>query len=419
MRLKRNHLFPRVRVARGPVTDNSPLLHNWLATLSCALLIAMLAWMPKTTAAQQSAISRPNVAVMDHFTLNEHFRALGFKVRGGIARFKSESSSNNNFRSLPHFSSSFAVGGVVYPYTMLGYAPPSGRTAHLHSVIVPLRMRFKYFGKNQDVNVDFDPRDAVKNIVNSPMYQDAQFPNGVGQFADLMQRATFWNKMDPEREWHVRMARPKVMPTIDIEVTPETGTLSQDSNGNLFGDVLIDFLDSQARTIIQLTPIDSDEVPIFVTQNVTAEALGYHSAFSVANPDGSETLQTMIYTSWLDPRLVDPLFADVSTFNHEEAEWINDPFINNVVPDWMYPPPTDPRSVCSFNPYLEVGDPQGNGATYDDFPTVVITIDGVGYHLQQLVMLPWFADEQPSSAENGWYTFPAPGSLTVPARYCP
>jgi hypothetical protein len=68
-----------------------------------------------------------------------------------------------------------------------------------------------------------------------------------------------------------------------------------------------------------------------------------------------------IYTSWLDPALVPPIFADVSTFNHELAEWMNDPFTNNVTPDWYYPPPTDPATVCSQNPFLEVGDPQAMG----------------------------------------------------------
>jgi hypothetical protein len=383
----------------------------------CALLFAMLAAAPKTAIAEAASASPSTIVVMDRASLQRHLKALGYRARGGVERSKSDG-SDSQYRSLPHFSSSFSVHGVTYPYTMLGYAPPSGRTAQLRSVIVPLRMRFSGFGPNGDVAVDFDPKDAVKNIVNSPMYQEAQFPNGVGQFGDMMQRATFWNKMDREREWHVQMADPRSVPTIDIEVTPETGTLFQDTSGNFFGDVLIDFLDSQARTIIQLARIDPDELPIFVTQNVTAEALGYHNAFSVSNEDGSETLQTMIYTSWLDPRFVDPLFADVSTFNHEEGEWLNDPFVNNAVPDWVYPPPSDPRAVCSGNPFLEVGDPQGNGPTFDDFPTVVVTIKGVPYHLQQLVMLPWFADEKPSSAENGWYTFPAPASLTVPAVYC-
>jgi hypothetical protein len=381
---------------------------------ACALLVAMLAAMPNTAAAQGASGSA--VRVMDRAAFQTRLKALGYRKRGGIARDKSDS-RDSRFRSFPRFSSSFSVGGFTYPYTMLGYPPRSGRPSQFHSVIVPLRMRFVGFGPNQDIAVDFDPKDAVTNIVNSPMYEEAAFPNGFGQFGDMLQRATFWNKMDPNREWHVRMAEPQVRKTIDIEVTPETGILFL-VNGTFFGDVLIDFLDSQARTIIQLSGIDPDELPIFVTQNVTAEALGYHNAFSVSNDDATETLQTMIYTSWLDPRLVDPILADVSTFNHELGEWLNDPFINNIVPTWMYPPPNDPRSICSGNNLLEVGDPQGNGPTFVDFPTVVVLVDGVAYHLQQLVMLPWFADERPSSAENGWYTFPAPGSITSPAVYC-
>jgi hypothetical protein len=207
------------------------------------------------------------------------------------------------------------------------------------------------------------------------------------------------------------------MHTIDSEVTPETGKLFQ-SGSDFFGDVLIDFLDSQARTIIQLTGLDPDEVPVFVTQNCTAQALGYHTAFSVPNDDGSETLQTFIYTSWLDSALVDPIIADISTINHESGEVFNDPFTNNVAPDWRYPPESDPRAVCSFNPLLEVGDPQGNGPAFDDFPTVVIFLNGFPYHLQELVMLPWLADEVPSSAENGWYDFPATTNIHAPAVYC-
>jgi hypothetical protein len=207
------------------------------------------------------------------------------------------------------------------------------------------------------------------------------------------------------------------MRPVDIEVTPETGTLFQ-IGADLFGDVFIDFIDSQELTILQLTNLDPDEVPIFVTQNVTAEALGYHTAITAFDDADGEILQTYIYTSWLDPRLVDPIFADVSTINHELGEWLNDPFINNIVPTWRYPPESDPRAVCSGNPFLEVGDPEGNGPTFRDFPTVPIMIDGVTYHLQDLVMLPWFAREIPSSAQNGWYDFPATTFIKAPAVYC-
>jgi uncharacterized protein Usg len=251
------------------------------------------------------------------------------------------------------------------------------------------------------------------------MYRDASFVNGTGQFGEMMQRAAFWNKMDSGKKWSVKMAKPRVLEPIDIEVTPETGALFQDASGNYFGNVLFSLIDAFAREIIQLDHLEPDELPVFVTKNVTAEALGYHSAYPVHHPDHTVTLQTFIYTSWLDPALVDPIIADVSTFNHENLEWMNDPYASNVVPVWMYPPASDPRTVCSYNNLLEVGDPQGNGPTFDDYPTVVVPIDGVQYHLQQLVLFQWFTDEVPSSAENGWYTFPDPTSVTSPATYCP
>jgi hypothetical protein len=376
-----------------------------------------LALTAHSTTAQSKPGSHGAVVKLDRQALQEHLRALGRRAHGGIPVSKLNSPAAN-VQSLPYFSSSFSVNGVTYPYTMLGYPPASGQTAHLHSVIVPLRMSFVGFGRQGEISVDFDPSVAVANIVASPIYQNAPFPNGVGQFGDMLQRTTFWNRMDAEKQWHVRMAAPRVMPTVDIEVTPETGILYQDSSGNYFGDVLFSFIDAEAYTIIQLKANDPDVLPIFVTQNVTAEALGYHSAYFVSTPGGGEAVQTYIYTSWLDPSLVDPLFADISTINHEVGEWLNDPFISNLVPDWKYPPPGDPRVSCSHNPFLEVGDPQGNGATFDDFPTVIIVLNGFAYHLQQLVMLPWFADEVPSSAQAGWYTYPAPEDLTVPAKYC-
>lgn len=384
------------------------------ATLARCLCLSLLCLSAAAQAAAPSA--RAQIIQMDRPTLHQHLRALGHKRLGGVPRAMSES-HDPRYRALPHFSSSFSVGGVTYPYTMLGNPPQAGGTTHLKAVIIPLRMNFSGFGSDGSVSVIFDPAKAVNNIVNSPIFRDAPFLNGNGQFGEMMQRATFWNSMDEDKTWRVRMVPPRVLRTIDIEVTPETGTLSQ-SGSAYFGDVLIDFLDAEAQTIIALSGIAADEVPIFVTQNVTAEALGYHEAYATAQSTAATTLQTLIYTSWLDPALVDPIIADVSTINHELGEWLNDPFTNNVVPVWAFPPASDPNSSCSGSNLLEVGDPEGNGATYVDFPTYVVTLDGVDYHLQDLVMLPWFADQTPSTAYNGWYDFPAATLITAPAVYC-
>jgi len=341
----------------------------------------------------------------------------------GIDKSKTDRDDGNT-KSFPHFTSSFTVGGhnaftgQVFPFTMVGFPPASGKTATFRSVIVPLRMNFVFFGDGLDRV--FEPTRAVNNIVASPLFNDARFVNGVGQFGDQLQRATFWNKMDKEHRWHVIMDRPRIAKPVTIEVTPEIGALIQisDDPNDLIGEILFDAMDSQIHTILQFLDLKPDEVPIFVTDSVFNEALGYHDAFTVRNDDGTETLQTFLFTSWFSADQLGDLLADISTINHELAEWMNDPFVNNIVPTWRYPPEEDPRAECSFNPFLEVGDPQGNGPTFDDFPTIVVPLNGFRFHLQQIVMLPWFADESPSSALNGWYTFPDPTSLREPAVYC-
>lgn len=259
---------------------------------------------------------------------------------------------------------------------MVGYPPASGRSANLRSVIVPLRMHFVYF----EQDAVFDPDKAVNNIRKSPMFRDGAFPNGVGQFGDMLQRATLWNKMDPQRRWHVTMDRPRIAPTVDVLVEPDIGELLQLSSdpNDIIGNIRIGAMDSTIHTILQLTDIGPDE-------------------------------------SWLEPALVGDLLADVSTFNHELGEWLNDPYVNNIVPDWTYPPL---NTECSFNPYPEVGDPQGNGPQFFDFPTVPIPLNGYTYHLQNLVMLPWFTGEVPSSAQSGWYDFPDTKEITKPFVPC-
>jgi hypothetical protein len=67
---------------------------------------------------------------------------------------------------------------------------------------------------------------------------------------------------------------------------------------------------------------------------------------------------------------------------------------------------------------MEVGDPQGNGPTFDDHSAIVVPGDGIDFHLQQLVRWEWFTDQVPSNAFGGWFAFRRPSSLTVPAVYC-
>jgi hypothetical protein len=167
----------------------------------------------------------------------------------------------------------------------------------------------------------------------------------------MLQRATVWNEMDAKRGWHVIFSRPRVTPTVDVLVEPDIGDVFQVGGPNdLLGDIRFGAMDSTIHTILQFSDVQPDELPIFVTDNVFADALGYHDAFAVGQNDGTEVLQTLVYSSWLEPALVGPLLADVSTLNHEIGEWLNDPYVNNVVLPWNFPN----KSLCGDNPFLEV-----------------------------------------------------------------
>ena len=379
----------------------------------CWSLLVLLLLFPVAARADAPPLRKPVQVVQDRAGFAKKLRAMGHSKKGGIAQAKAERDDANTL-SFPHFTSSFTYNGTRYPYTMVGHAPSSGQSARIRPVLIPLRLNFVYFGDQGDVSVRFDPRRAVNNILNSPLFNDAPFANGTGQFGDMLQRATFWNKMDAQHSWHVQFSTPRVLPTIDVQVDPEIGVLFQSGN-SYFGAILFGAMDSTIHTILQLVNVQPDELPIFVTYNTFAEALGYHDAFVVGRSDGTDVLQTLIYTSWLEPDLFGDLLADVSTLNHEVGEWLNDPYVNNETPMWAYPPF---NTECAFNPFLEVGDPQGNGPNYDLFPTVPVRLNGYTYHLQDLVMLPWFAGEKPSSAQNGWYDFPATNQIRTPFTPC-
>jgi hypothetical protein len=63
---------------------------------------------------------------------------------------------------------------------------------------------------------------------------------------------------------------------------------------------------------------------------------------------------------------------------------------------------------CQFN--LEVGDPV-TGTAFD------ASLNGTDYHPEDLVFVPWFSREVPSSSVNGWYTFL--DTYAAPPAVCP
>src|SRR5439155_3849436 len=135
------------------------------------------------------------------------------------------------------------------------------------------------------------------------------------------------------------------------------GTVVDPSSGKTIGIIGINWFDLQIQTMLISLKFTPNMLPIFLSHDIYlsqgAPTLsnccigGYHSA--VSNQAG---LQTYIWTTEADPGVQGGFGEDVSALSHEMLEWFNDPFTNNIVPNWISP--IAPQYGCSY--ILEVGD---------------------------------------------------------------
>jgi hypothetical protein len=120
----------------------------------------------------------------------------------------------------------------------------------------------------------------------------------------------------------------------------------------------------------------------------------------------------MAFVSWITPGLLLPPFdwlQDVTALSHELAEIMNNPIdsadgIHNITPWWLA------QSVIGAfcDHFLEVGDP-AEFLPNSDYP---ITMNGMTYHPQNVVLVPWFKRESPSSALHNAYSYPDESVIT-------
>src|SRR5690349_24688218 len=99
------------------------LMKRLCLLVACAALSALAAAGPKLTPV--TVIQPQNQAAFLH-----NLKVNGFRVKGGIAAVKTDP-NNKNSKSFPHFASSFTYQGTTYPYTMVGYAPESGKSTKI------------------------------------------------------------------------------------------------------------------------------------------------------------------------------------------------------------------------------------------------------------------------------------------------
>jgi hypothetical protein len=305
--------------------------------------------------------------------------------------------------SLKTWTSSFTSEGKTWTYTMVGTNPSKGsKTTTVPVTIIPLKMVFS----NGDT---FNGHKVVSQTTSSPLFQNASFISGNTQYGDAILRAAFWNHVQKSSpNWHVLVGKPTIAPTVTMNIPAADGATATDpSTGDTIGLVDINWLDPEIQTM--LTSYKPTMFPIFLSDMVYATQGapnlndccigGYHNA--VTNSNG---LQTYAWSTEVNQGVEGGFSEDVSALSHEMNEWFNDPFTNNIVPNWISP--IAPQYGC--NNYLEVGDP---------LVGVLFTVSGFSSdHLQDIVLFPWFARESPSKAINGLYTYL--GTFTALSTKC-
>jgi len=287
--------------------------------------------------------------------------------------------------TIPYWSSSFTYAGTTYAYRMVGTDPSAGA-----ATIVPLAMTFSN-GKT------FDGTSGAQRALPSPLFVPSRFPEGKTQFGDAVMRGEFWQYAATE-SYHVMLA-PTLVATQDIAVPASDGSVKK-IGGQRVGVVAFAwFVKTIEPQIIAQLGLSPTGLTIFVPSNVRLLEQngsccyhGYHASIALRSTTGLETLTTVFAPDG---------GVSVVTLAHEIAEWLNDPFNDNIVPQW-----TNPGTGKCGSDKLEVADPM-----------VTHVFRQSGYQLQDVAFLSWFSQDVPSNGIGGAYDFR--GVLTAPATVCP
>lgn len=286
-------------------------------------------------------------------------------------------------------------------FTMVGTNPATTNvTTTIPVFIIPIKL---VYGKNNG-NMTFDPvakklpngKSIIQNMIASPVFDPSlNFTQGgtnlgTTQYIDAYQRGNFWIsvKAAAHKNYHVLLGTPTVLAEQSITVPKSLGSVITNpfASGKV-GTYDINAFDAKLQTYIaKFSQLNPGVLPLFVTYDVFLTQGGcciggYHNA-NGSQPAG----QTYAHASYVDQ--TGSFSQDVSALSHEIGEWMDDPFVDNLV-------------NCTDNSVMENGDPIEGNANFGSFP---YTLNGFTYNLQSLVFIPYFGDKR-STSVHSWISF--------------
>jgi hypothetical protein len=348
-----------------------------------------------------------------------------------VGAFNSTAPSIDFFQSSDGFT-------TTSPYIMIGNDPLLGGTTEIPAKITTVSVQLLNPNGSVFANVPFGPFEDLTE--DSPNFRAANYSVGRTQFGDAVQRAEFFNMMDPS--WHTQL-NPRIVnrATIQVPATVQVqffdgtiitvpgyipSTASDGSTVVFMLDLLFNVLDfNQAVNDINGGNFTTDAINYHAYPNtflysvideqgdLSCCVLGFHEYIfdPTTNP---ESRWIYAFSSWISPGTFGAGFQDVTGLSHETSEALNDPFGNNIVPTWQFP---GLPGVCQAN--LETGDPV-EVLPVSTVPVVTREKNEVfTYHPQTEALLQWFEIGNPSNAIGGAFSYPDTSALPQAAIPCP
>ncbi|HEY1961801.1 MAG TPA: hypothetical protein VGG69_05250 [Rhizomicrobium sp.] len=311
---------------------------------------------------------------------------------------------------LPQWNGSFVdTLGRTISFTMVGPNPAtSNATTTIPVVVVPVQIVFppdeghKRFDPSRHV-VSSTGRTVLQLALRSPLFRsNVRFVQGgvnLGktQYIDAFQRGNFWRFVKTNSNYHVLLGSPTVLDKLVFTVPSGLGQIESFSDGVQHAVVDLGAVDTALQTYIEThKEVQPGVLPIFLTYNTYLETNfqccvgGYHSAAG-----GPPIGQTYIYATFVD----DPgqFSQDIEGLSHEIGEWMDDPFVDNVVD----------CSGDETDGFLEAADPLEDDTNFGAYP---YKVGGYTYNLEAFVFMPYWGDvnrgkSQRAPSLNRWFTF--------------
>jgi chitinase len=350
-------------------------------------------------------------------------RNVSFRVLLGCAmtiQFALAQSPPPTVRSVPTFAGSFVTNGKQYAYTVAGQKPESGGATTIPTVLVPLSLSFEASGRRSKHKPVMNGEGDVSKMLHSPIFRKFAFATSATQYGDAVQRAQFY-KTAAKTGWHTLLGQPHLASPIQIDIPVANGyVLRSRRTGKSLAVVDLDFVQQQLFQHLASTVAGPDKLVIALTKNVAFYSLGDATVCCSVGTHGAQldasgtSAQAFVIGSYFDKGVM-PRYTDIQGITQQVAEWMNDPlhgYRSNEFPRWLKPPS---NIGCGGN---------GESSSYlleqptDYLPSLIattVTASGKAYHLENMALLPWFAQSAAEDTFQEAYSFPDTKALPAHA----